>query len=327
MKFALLGAAGGIGQSLSLLLKLQLPAGSELALYDVVPVTPGVAVDVSHIPTAVKVTGYCAEWEKDPETGKPIKIVRSDIDKALTGADLVIITAGVARKPGMTRQDLLKVNAGIVGGLAKDCAKYCPQASIAVVTNPVNTTVPLVARVLKAQGTFNAKKLFGVTMLDTQRAETFVAQEFGYDPKKLNISVVGGHSETTILPLFSQMNDGRISEDAMEALRKHVRDGGSEVVAAKAGAGSATLSMANAAARFVGVVVRGMMGDPTAIANAFVENAQCGLPFFAQPVRFGKNGIEDFLPLGSMSEAEKKTLDELLPDLKKSIDAANDLAI
>merc|ERR1711916_209972 len=95
MKVAVLGAAGGIGQALSLLLKTQLPAGSDLALYDVAPVVPGVAVDLSHIPTAVKVTGH----------GK------DDLAGALTGADVVLIPAGVPRKPGMDRSDLFNINA------------------------------------------------------------------------------------------------------------------------------------------------------------------------------------------------------------------------
>ena len=98
MKVAVLGAAGGIGQALALLLKVQLPAGSELSLYDIAPVTPGVAVDLSHIPTAVKIKGFSGE---DPSA-------------ALEGADIVLISAGVARKPGMDRSDLFNVNAGIV---------------------------------------------------------------------------------------------------------------------------------------------------------------------------------------------------------------------
>ncbi|MBP8113176.1 MAG: malate dehydrogenase, partial [Aeromonas sp.] len=85
MKVAVLGAAGGIGQALALLLKNRLPAGSELSLYDIAPVTPGVAADLSHIPTDVKVKGFCGE----------------DPSPALVGADVVLISAGVARKPGM----------------------------------------------------------------------------------------------------------------------------------------------------------------------------------------------------------------------------------
>ncbi len=101
MKIAVLGAAGGIGQALSLLLKVQLPAGSELSLYDVAPVVPGVAVDLSHIPTGVKVQGY----------GK------DNLADALTGCDIVLIPAGVPRKPGMDRSDLFNINAGIVKNL------------------------------------------------------------------------------------------------------------------------------------------------------------------------------------------------------------------
>lgn len=87
MKVAVLGAAGGIGQALALLLKTQLPSGSDLSLYDIAPVTPGVAVDLSHIPTAVNIKGFSGE----------------DATPALQGADIVLISAGVARKPGMDR--------------------------------------------------------------------------------------------------------------------------------------------------------------------------------------------------------------------------------
>ena len=87
MKVTVLGAAGGIGQALSLLLKTNLPLGSDLALYDVNPVVPGVAVDLSHIPTGVSIKGY----------------VGDDLENALKGSDIVVIPAGVPRKPGMTR--------------------------------------------------------------------------------------------------------------------------------------------------------------------------------------------------------------------------------
>lgn len=133
MKVAVLGAAGGIGQALALLLKTQLPSGSELSLYDIAPVTPGVAVDLSHIPTDVKIKGFSGE----------------DATPALEGADVVLISAGVARKPGMDRSDLFNVNAGIVKNLVQQIAKTCPQACIGVITNPVNTTVAIAAEVLK----------------------------------------------------------------------------------------------------------------------------------------------------------------------------------
>ena len=160
MKVTVLGAAGGIGQHLSLLLKTHLPAGSQLALYDVSPATPGVALDLSHIPTDVEVTGF---------TGK-------DPSEALKGADVVVMPAGVARKPGMTRDDLFNINAGIVKNLVQAIAENAPKACIASITNPVNSMVPIAAEVLKKAGVYDKRKLFGVTMLDTLRAETFIAE-------------------------------------------------------------------------------------------------------------------------------------------------------
>ena len=102
-KLALLGGAGGIGQPLGLLLKNSLPDGWKLSLYDIAPVTPGVAKDLSHIPTDVECVGFAGE----------------DPSEALEGADIVLITAGVARKPGMDRADLFKINAGIIKNLTQ----------------------------------------------------------------------------------------------------------------------------------------------------------------------------------------------------------------
>ena len=163
MKVAVLGAAGGIGQPLSLILKTHLPAGSSLSLYDVAPFTPGVAKDLSHIPTDVCVDGFTGD----------------DLPKALAGADVVVIPAGVARKPGMTRDDLFNINAGIIANLVKNCAKVCPKACICIITNPVNSTVPIAAEVLKAEGVYDPHRLFGVSALDVLRSETFLGEELG----------------------------------------------------------------------------------------------------------------------------------------------------
>jgi malate dehydrogenase len=144
VKAVVLGAAGGIGQPLSLLLKLN-DNITELALYDIVN-SPGVAADLSHINTPAKVTGYLP-----PNDG---------LKNALTNAHLIVIPAGVPRKPGMTRDDLFKINAGIVRDLATGIAKYSPDAYVLVISNPVNSTVPIIVEVLKKHGVFNAKKSF-----------------------------------------------------------------------------------------------------------------------------------------------------------------------
>merc|ERR1711988_1500883 len=95
--------------------------------------------------------------------------------------------AGVPRKPGMTRDDLFNINAGIVKTLVEGCADACPNACILIISNPVNSTVPIASEVLKQKGVYNPKKLFGVTTLDVVRANTFVAQAKGNDVPTTNV--------------------------------------------------------------------------------------------------------------------------------------------
>lgn len=302
MKVAVLGAAGGIGQALSLLLKTQLPAGSELALYDVAPVVPGVAVDLSHIPTDVKVKGF----------GK------DDLALALQGCDIVLIPAGVPRKPGMDRSDLFNINAGIVKNLVEGIADNCPEACTCIITNPVNTTVAIAAETLKAKGVYNKNKLFGVTTLDVIRAETFVAQLHGLNPANVHVPVIGGHSGTTILPLLSQVEGVTFSDEEIASLTHRIQNAGTEVVEAKAGGGSATLSMGQAAARFCLSLVAAMKGD-NVVEYTYVETNSDDATFFSHPVRLGPNGVEEILPYGELSDFEQKAKEDMLDGLRGDI--------
>ncbi|MCC8365179.1 malate dehydrogenase [Xenorhabdus sp. PB61.4] len=304
MKVAVLGAAGGIGQALALLLKTQLPSGSELSLYDIAPVTPGVAADLSHIPTAVKVTGFAGE----------------DATPALAGADVVLISAGVARKPGMDRSDLFNINAGIIRNLVQQIAKTCPKALIGIITNPVNTTVAIAAEVLKKEGVYDKNRLFGITTLDIIRSNTFIAELKGKKPEELEVPVIGGHSGVTILPLLSQIPGVSFTAEEVEALTKRIQNAGTEVVEAKAGGGSATLSMGQAAARFGLSLIRALQGDSNVIECSYVEGDGEHARFFAQPIRLGKNGIEERLDIGQLSEFEQNALNNMLDVLKKDIE-------
>ncbi len=303
MKVAVLGAAGGIGQALALLLKIQLPAGSKLALYDIAPVTPGVAVDVSHIPTDVEVEGFGGE---DPTL-------------ALQGADVVLISAGVARKPGMDRSDLFNINAGIVKGLIEKVALVCPKACVGIITNPVNTTVAIAAETLKKAGVYDKRKLFGVTTLDILRSETFVSALQGLNVARTQVPVIGGHSGVTILPLLSQVPFAQWNEGEVEALTQRIQNAGTEVVNAKAGGGSATLSMAQAAARFALSLVKALSGE-TIVECTYVEGDGKYARFFSQPVRLGSEGVEEILPIGTLSEFEQNALENMLPTLRKDIE-------
>ncbi|EMJ9773762.1 malate dehydrogenase [Morganella morganii] len=303
MKVAVLGAAGGIGQALALLLKTQLPSGSDLTLYDIAPVTPGVAKDLSHIPTDVRITGFAGE----------------DPTPALEGADIVLISAGVARKPGMDRSDLFNVNAGIVRNLVEKIAKTCPKALIGIITNPVNTTVAIAAEVLKKAGVYDKNRLFGVTTLDIIRSNTFVAELKGKKPQELEVPVIGGHSGVTILPLLSQIPGVSFSDAEIDSLTKRIQNAGTEVVEAKAGGGSATLSMGQAAARFGLSLVRAMQGESNVVECTYTEGDGKYARFFAQPVLLGKNGVEKRLDIGSLSAYEEKALNGMLDVLKADI--------
>ncbi|KZT03312.1 malate dehydrogenase [Laetiporus sulphureus 93-53] len=321
-KAVVLGAAGGIGQPLSLLLKCN-PLVKELALYDIVN-TPGVAADLSHISTPAKVQGYLP-----PDDG---------LKKALAGADIVIIPAGVPRKPGMTRDDLFKINAGIVRDLANGIATAAPGAAVLVISNPVNSTVPIVVEVFKKHGVFNPKKIFGVTTLDVVRASTFVSEVLGdlSLAPSVKVPVVGGHSGVTIVPLFSQASHSLppgFSKSSLEALTKRVQFGGDEVVKAKDGAGSATLSMAYAGADFADKVLRALKGEKGLVTPSFVHltadkaggekiKKEIGkeIEYFSVPVELGPEGVASLQSLGPINEYEKSLIAAAVPDLSGNID-------
>jgi len=315
MKAVVLGAAGGIGQPTSLLLKNS-PLVTELALYDVVA-APGVAADLSHISTASKVTGYLPADD--------------GLKKALTGADIVVCPAGLPRKPGMTRDDLFQKNASIVQTLAEGCAQYCPKAFFLIISNPVNSTVPIFAEVLKKHNVFDPKKLFGVTTLDVVRAKTFVAEIAGGSATEYVIPVVGGHSGVTIVPLLSQAKPAaKIEGDKLDALVNRIQFGGDEVVKAKDGAGSATLSMAYAGFRFAELIMKAVGGETGIVEPTFIHLDGCpggdevkkecnGVEYFSCPVELGPEGVKKALPYGKVTDYEKKLIDACLPDLASNI--------
>ncbi|EKM82165.1 hypothetical protein AGABI1DRAFT_119105 [Agaricus bisporus var. burnettii JB137-S8] len=305
-KVAVLGAGGGIGQPLSLLLKSD-PLVSSLSLYDIRG-APGVAADVSHVDTASEVTGYPAD----------------KIDAALDGVQVVVIPAGVPRKPGMTRDDLFNTNASIVRDLATAVARASPSAHILVISNPVNSTVPIVAAALEKAGVFDPRRLFGITTLDVVRAQRFLAGIVESDPRQTPVTVIGGHSGATIVPLLSQSQYGKgIKGETYDKLVHRIQFGGDEVVKAKDGAGSATLSMAYAGAKFTNLLLRGLNGEKGVITPTFVRSPlyeSQGIDFFSSSVELGLQGVEKIHPIGDISPEEEKLLAACLPELKKNIE-------
>ncbi|KAE8720467.1 malate dehydrogenase [Hibiscus syriacus] len=223
----------------------------------------------------------------------------SELGNCLKGVNVVVIPAGVPRKPGMTRDDLFNINANIVKTLVDAVADNCPDAFIHIISNPVNSTVPIAAEVLKQKGVYDPKKLFGVTTLDVVRANTFFAEKKNLKLIDVDVPVVGGLAGITILPLLSKTKPSvSFTDEEVEQLTVRIQNAGTEVVEAKASAGSATLSMAYAAS------------DLT------------DLPFFTSRIKLGTKGVEALIPsdLSGLSEYEEKALEALKPELKASIE-------
>lgn len=285
VKITVLGAGGGVGQPLSLLLRL-CPLVSELALYDRHR-APSVAVDLSHIPTRnlQKVSGYTA--------------VDDGLSNALRDADVVIVAAGAGITAEMASRDsLFQQSALVMRELVKEYARVCAEAIMLVVTNPVNAIVPFTAELLKGYGVFDARRLYGVTTLDIVRAETFLAEAEGRQGGEDRfVHVVGGHSPQTIVPLMSQARPPpQVGWRELEGVVNRVRFGGREVYYAKEQNGAATLSTAYAVLRFTEALCKGLQGEKDMVECAYVhlpgieggdEIAEAvGVEYFAVPVEF-----------------------------------------
>jgi len=345
-KVAVCGASGGIGQPLSMLIA-QNPRIKELSVIDVkqamVPAA-GVAADLSHVTdldfeSACKVTGYAID------TAVPAK---DQLEEALTGCDIVMIPAGIPRKPGMTRDDLFNVNTSIAKGLVEACRTFCPNAVLGMIVNPVNSVVPAMAAYYEAEGC-DPMKVVGVTLLDIVRAKKFLTDSEAFSSAYLasigganvaatpaeastkacsGVLVIGGHAGKTILPILGdalKSAGSALPEEEVTKLDARIQNAGTEVVEAKGGAGSATLSMAHAAAVFVRRVVAGLDGanSASAVCCSYVKSSVMdGLDFFASPVQFGPGGSVTVLPFNHdlLNDYEKKRLaEEVVPQLQGEI--------
>merc|ERR1712141_485791 len=220
----------------------------------------------------------------------------------------------------MTRDDLFNINASIVAGLSAACAKHCPGAFICIISNPVNSTVPICVETYKKCGVEDTSKIFGVTTLDVVRSNAFVAEAQGLDVNTVSVPVVGGHAGITIIPLISQCNPPVSFEtDALEAITARIQDAGTEVVKAKAGAGSATLSMAMAGARFATSALAALQGEEQVVECAYVASDITESPYFATPILLGPGGVVKNLGLGKLTAFEEDLLKASLPELLGSI--------
>ncbi|KAI4464922.1 malate and lactate dehydrogenase [Holotrichia oblita] len=303
-----IGADGGIGSMLSLLLKLKPDLVTDIRMHDIRESVNGVAMDLSHINRSGTVRGY---------TG------RSQLKKALKGADIVVISGGISKVAVMTRENLFIENASIMEEFARVCAEMCSEALIDIVTNPVNSCVPVFCETMRKLGTFNPTKVIGVTTLDLMRISTFIASMKGLDPRKVTCPVVGGHSLLTMVPLLSQCNPPiNFSEDETVELFNKVRIAGEEVVRAKAGNGAAQIAMAYSLAYFIFDQLKAKRGKADVVQCGYVANNAHKTKYFATKLLLGTDGIIKDLGLGKLSSFEQEKIYEAIPIILRDVDTA-----
>lgn len=218
----------------------------------------------------------------------------------------------------MTRDDLFNTNASIVAQLAEACARVCPNAWVGIISNPVNSTVPIAVEVYKSVGVAH-DKIFGVTTLDIVRSQAFVAEKNGADVATQNVPVIGGHAGITIIPVLSKAEPALdLPQKEIEALTERIQDAGTEVVKAKDGAGSATLSMAFAAARFADNLLSAQAGNDVT-EYAYIPSDVTDSTYFSTKLTLNASGVAKNHGLGELNAFEQTLVDAAVPELMKTV--------
>lgn len=300
----------------------------ELSVYDLTIAmvhVDGVGEDLRHLERKCKVKAYSLE---------PVQKPVEHLEECLTGCSLVLVAVGVPSK-GRSKSDLLKINGNIAKTIVEACAKFCPKAVVGLIVNPLNSVVPAMARLYEKHG-LDPRRICGITTLDGVRANKFVHEESDAPIERIKVPVIGGYSGfmsgQSVVPLFSQdRTAASFSAEVHERLVLRVQEAGEEIMAAKRGKGSATLSMAYAGARFGGAVLAGLSGQRTQEA-AYLKSDICpGLDYFASQVTFGPSGVEQVHPIGVLSSFEndllQKAKEMLQTDIQEGYQYARDTSL
>jgi malate dehydrogenase len=243
----------------------------------------------------------------------------NDVAEGVAGADVVVMTAGLARKPGMDRMDLLKKNLEIVAGAMKAVKEKAPGAVVIMVTNPLDVMTWVA---LKVTG-FPRERVLGMAgVLDSTRLRTFIAMELGVSVVDVSAMVLGGHGDTMVpLPRYSTVNGVPITEllaaDVIERLSDRTRKGGGEIVALLK-TGSAYYAPATSAVQMVEAVLKDrghLLPACVALEGEYGEKGIC----LGVPALIGARGLRRVIEL-RLTEAEKAMLKKSADSVRKGID-------
>ena len=311
-KIGLVGA-GQIGGTLALLAGLK--ELGDIAIVDIAEGVPqGKGLDIA---------------EAAPVEGFDSKITGSNDYSVLEGSDVVIVTAGIPRKPGMSRDDLIGINKGIVEGVGAQIKKYAPNAFVIVITNPLDVMVEVMQR---ATG-FADNKVVGMAgVLDSARFRCFLAEEFGVSVEDVSAFVLGGHGDTMVpltrystiagIPLPDCVKMGWSTQEKIDAIVDRTRNGGAEIVNLLK-TGSAFYAPASSAIAMAESYLRDKKRVLPCAAKLSGQYGITGL-YIGVPVVIGKNGVEKIVEI-ELNADEKKMFDHSVSAVKTLVEVVDKL--
>jgi malate dehydrogenase len=264
--------------------------------------------------------------EAGPIRGYDSRVTGSNDYADIEGADVAVVTAGLARKPGMSRLDLLEKNGQILSGICENIRRYAPEATVIIVTNPRDVMVYLAYRKLG----FPAARVMGMAgCLDSARMRSFVAMELGVSMKNVDTMVLGSHGDDMVpLPHYTTVSGIPITkllpQERIDAIVERTRKGGGEIVALLK-TGSAYYAPAASAARMVQAIVR---DEKQLLPCAAYLTGQYGLEdiYMGVPCLLGKGGVERILEL-EISEADQASLHKSAQEVRTGIAALQERGI
>ena len=312
-KISLIGA-GQIGGTLAHLIGIK-ELVKEVVLFDVASgIAKGKALDIA---------------QSSSVDGFNVKLSGTDNYEDIKNSDVIIITAGVPRKPGMSRDDLLGINLKIIKQVAQGIKKNSPDAFVICITNPLDVMV----MALQKYSGLPANKVVGMAgILDSSRFKLFLSLELNVPVKDIEAMVMGGHGDTVVplprftkvlgKPLIDLVKEGKISEERLESINQRTRDGGAEIV-----------KFLEKGSAFYAPAASGVQ-----MAEAYLSNSKQILPcavflngeygfkdvYAGVPVVIGKNGVEKIEEI-ELDEKERKEFNHSVESVKKLWNAATSI--
>jgi malate dehydrogenase len=257
--------------------------------------------------------------EATPVEGLDVNVVGTNDYADTANSDLVIITAGIARKPGMSRDDLLAINTGIVKDVTAQIAKYSPNAFLIVVSNPLDAMVYVAHKV----SAFPGNRVMGMAgVLDSARFRSFIAMELGVSVKDIQAFVLGGHGDTMVpLPRYTTVSGIPIpdlmSAERIEALVDRTRNGGAEIVNLLK-TGSAFFAPSASAVQMAEAILKDQKRILPCAAYCDKEYGVGGY-FVGVPVMLGAAGVEKIVEI-KMTTEEKARFDKSVEAVKRLVE-------